>query len=181
MVARSALCQRRAQRLESADEYSSRELDCDRAMDRLTPDERSIRMSLVRSKHNRSTEWRMRSALMRAGISGWGIHPRALSGRPDFFFQNARLVVFVDGCFWHQCPYCKRRPPATNRVYWQKKLLVNARRAKRVNARLRSEGFQVIRIWEHRLRSPSGLSGAISRIRRALDSTRNRRRSETAW
>lgn len=43
-----------------------------------------------------------------------------LPGRPDLTFVGARVVVFVDGCFWHGCPIHATRP-ATNTEFWTKR------------------------------------------------------------
>ena len=32
------------------------------------------------------------------------IQYRGIPGTPDIAFTRARVAVFVDGCFWHQCP-----------------------------------------------------------------------------
>ncbi len=38
--------------------------------------------------------------------------PSTVIVRPDFVFRKERLVVFVDGCFWHGCPAHYTRPKA---------------------------------------------------------------------
>jgi G:T-mismatch repair DNA endonuclease (very short patch repair protein) len=50
------------------------------------PEARSRTMSAIRGKHNRSTEQRLRMALMRVGIKGWKLHAQELPGNPDFYF-----------------------------------------------------------------------------------------------
>ena len=32
------------------------------------------------------------------------LHPNGLSGKPDIAFGPSKLAVFVDGCYWHNCP-----------------------------------------------------------------------------
>ena len=71
---------------------------------------RSRAMAAVRGKGNITTERRLRLALVRAGIRGWQLHPKGLSGRPDFLFPEAKLAVFADGCFWHGCRKCGHVP-----------------------------------------------------------------------
>jgi DNA mismatch endonuclease (patch repair protein) len=133
-------------------------------MDILSEEERRRRMQSVRSKGNRSTEWKFRSALMRRGISGWKLHVRSIPGVPDFFFPESNLVVFIDGCFWHGCPKCRRPLPQTNQTYWANKLKSNMTRARRISRDLRSEGFTVVRIWEHELRSQRSLEKLLRRL-----------------
>jgi len=59
--------------------------------------------------------------------------------------------VFVDGCFWHGCPRCYRRPKS-NRKFWDAKITRNRMRDRRVKSVLRNEGWQVLRFWEHDLK-----------------------------
>lgn len=71
-------------------------------------------------------------------------------GKPDFVFSSARVALFVDGCFWHRCPLHSTQPKS-NSIFWDEKLSRNVSRDKRVNRRLRKEGWIVVRIWEHDL------------------------------
>jgi len=71
-----------------------------------------------------------------------------LPGKPDFVFPSSKLVVFVDGCFWHGCPNCYRRP-RSNREYWDGKAKRNRARDREVNRALSSMGWRVMRFWEH--------------------------------
>ena len=108
-------------------------------------------MSRVRSKGNRSTEWRLRVGLVQAGISGWRMHVLGIEGRPDFAFIENRLIIFVDGCFWHACPACNRRPKSKPE-YWDNKLERNRIRDREVNTMLKNHGFDVLRFWEHEVK-----------------------------
>ena len=69
-------------------------------------------------------------------------------GRPDITFPRARVVVFVDGCFWHCCPD-HGTFPKTNREWWRVKLQKNVRRDRAADDALKQAGWEVIRIWEH--------------------------------
>jgi DNA mismatch endonuclease (patch repair protein) len=68
--------------------------------------------------------------------------------RVDIAFTRLRLVVFVDGCFWHGCPDHGVRP-RTNSEWWQWKLETIATRDADTDARLGQLGWTVLRIWEH--------------------------------
>lgn len=125
--------------------------------DSLSPTERSVRMSRVRSTGNRSTEAVVDLVLRREKIGGWKKHPLNLPGKPDFFFVRHKLAVFVNGCFWHSCGRCLRRVPSTRRSFWRAKLSENSRRDSRVSRNLRSAGYHVMTIWEHELRSEAWL------------------------
>jgi DNA mismatch endonuclease (patch repair protein) len=73
---------------------------------------------------------------------------RALPGRPDVVFTRARLVVFVDGCFWHRCPE-HATFPKTNAAWWAAKLEANVARDRRQDQQLVDDGWTVVRVWEH--------------------------------
>lgn len=132
--------------------------------DNLTSAQRSERMSRVRCRGNKSTELRVGRVLQAQRLTGWVRHPPYVYGRPDFYFRRSRLALFVDGCFWHRCPTCKRRLPTARASFWRAKLNSNRARDLSVTRRLRREGFHVMRVWEHRLALP----GWLLRLRRML-------------
>lgn len=86
--------------------------------DVFTPAQRSKVMSRIKSRGNRETELLFASLLRKNGISGWRRH-LPLTGRPDFTFKRNRVVVFIDGCFWHCCPKCGNMP-VNNAVFWKR-------------------------------------------------------------
>ena len=129
-------------------------------MDKVDKETRSIIMSKIRSKGNRSTELKMRMLLVRKGISGWQIHPRNTHGNPDFVFPELRLAIFVDGCFWHGCPRCGHLPK-TNTKYWDTKLKRNIERDTRQRSLLSQIGWKVMRVWEHEFESPEKIAANI--------------------
>jgi DNA mismatch endonuclease (patch repair protein) len=94
-------------------------------------------------------EKRLWAMLAGMGLRGWKKNVEAVAGKPDAAFINQRLAVFVDGCFWHGCPHCRRKLPETNRAYWEQKIRRNVRLAKTHNMQLRRDGWTIIRIWEH--------------------------------
>ena len=115
---------------------------------RTTP-ARSRIMASIRGRANETTELAAARLFRANNVRGWRRHV-SLVGRPDFVFRNARLVVFVDGCFWHGCPKCYRAP-GTNKFYWSKKIQSNRDRDRRYNKLLKAAGWRVIRVWEHAL------------------------------
>ena len=126
-----------------------------------TPASRRDNMRAIRSRGNRSTETRLRGAMVRAGIRGWTLHPKEVFGVPDFFFKDRRVTVFVDGCFWHGCPRCGH-VPKTNAPYWKTKIKRNKARDKAVNETLAGSDFSVVRFWECEIRS--ALYACVDRI-----------------
>lgn len=127
---------------------------------------RSEVMSLIRSRGNKATELQLIAIFRECGITGWRRN-QALLGKPDFTFRRERVAVFVDGCFWHGCAKCYRRP-GSNQKYWDAKISANRKRDRYVSRELRSLGWQVVRIWQHQLDKPARVAG---RVIRALEST----------
>ena len=71
-----------------------------------------------------------------------------LRARGDLVFTRARVVVFVDGCFWHRCPQ-HATSPRHNGEWWRAKLDANVARDRATDRRLADAGWRVVRIWEH--------------------------------
>lgn len=132
-------------------------------MDQFNKAERSAIMRQVKSSKNKSTEEKLVSALRAGKVSGWRRNYDIL-GKPDLAFPKKHLAVFVDGCFWHGCPNCYRRP-ATNRDYWDAKVTRNRQRDRDVSRMLRKSGWTVLRIWECDLKS---LDRVVNRVKRKL-------------
>jgi DNA mismatch endonuclease (patch repair protein) len=119
-------------------------------------------MSRVRSKGNETTELRMASLLRAAGLSGWRRHQN-VPGRPDFAWPQAKVAVFVDGCFWHGHDCGKNLTPVKNAKEWRQKIRKNKARDRRAVRDLRRRGWIVIRFWECEL--AKNRSACLSRIR----------------
>jgi len=116
---------------------------------------RSKIMSRVRSSGNKATEKRLIKIFRENEIKGWR-RKWPLPGKPDFVFPKERIVVFVDGCFWHGCP-THGTIPKTNREFWEKKISRNSERDKEVNRQLSDKGWGVVRIWQHELKEPENV------------------------
>ncbi len=94
-------------------------------------------LALRRELHRRGLRYRVEVAL-----------PVAPRRRMDIVFAPARLVVLVDGCFWHGCPSHGTAARA-NADYWSAKIVANQLRDADTDARLRADGWEVLRVWEH--------------------------------
>ena len=103
-------------------------------------------MALVRSHGNKRTELRMASLLRAYGLRGWR-RRIPVFGKPDFVWRVQRVVLFVDGCFWHGCPR-HSRIPKTRKAFWVPKLAHNKARDAEVNSYLKQARWKVVRIWE---------------------------------
>ena len=104
---------------------------------------------------NRSSNTRpellLQETLINMGLD-WFHLESGLQGSPDIVFEPERIAVFVHGCYWHRCPYCAPNFPSTNRHYWSAKFARNRARDRRVLRELRGDGWDVIVVWECKLR-----------------------------
>jgi len=117
-------------------------------VDHLSKEGRSKVMSSIRSKHTKledkvTKELWHRGLRIRKNVSG-------LFGNPDIAIKKKKLVVFIDSCFWHECPLHGKRPES-NVDYWNKKLDRNKKRDIEVNEYYNRIGWEVLRIWEHEI------------------------------
>jgi DNA mismatch endonuclease (patch repair protein) len=137
--------------------------------DVFSPAKRSEIMRNIKPRGNRSTELFLVAAFRKARIIGWRRHTRLL-GRPDFTFHSERVVVFVDGDFWHGNPK-NFKMPLSNIPFWEEKLRYNRAKDRRVTRELRKSGWSVIRIWESSLRRRS--HSCVARVIRALTKSKH--------
>jgi DNA mismatch endonuclease (patch repair protein) len=132
-------------------------------LDTLTVEQRSERMSRVRSKDSKA-ELTVRRLVFSMGYR-YRLHRRDLPGSPDLVFPSRRKVIFVHGCFWHRHPNCGRMPKS-RQDFWEPKLEANRERDERNLRALQDSGWSACVIWECELKDMGQVEG---RIRRFLD------------
>lgn len=134
--------------------------------DNMTVEQRSRTMSRIRSKDTRA-EMTLRRHLHALGLR-YRLHGQKLVGKPDIIFTKHRLLIFVDGDFWHGWQFHrwqhKLSPP------WRQKIAGNRERDRQRNADLRKEGWRVVRIWEHEIER--NIDRCIARINREIRTRR---------
>ncbi|WP_164234104.1 very short patch repair endonuclease [Microbacterium hydrocarbonoxydans] len=81
--------------------------------------------------------------------------------RADIVFTRLHIAVFIDGCFWHSCPF-HAVSPKQNSDYWLPKLQRNAERDRETDALLADAGWLVLRFWEHE--SPEDVASEIVEV-----------------
>ena len=120
-------------------------------------------MSAIKGKKNKSTELSLRMALIRNGINGWKLNYTEVVGKPDFYFYQHKLAIFVDGCFWHGCPECGHIPK-TRSEFWRAKIKRTKERDQKTNLKLKDEGIKVLHFLEHDLQSKEKIESTIKII-----------------
>lgn len=117
-------------------------------------------LAVRRELHRRGRRYRVQLVL-----------PELPRRRMDIVFTKARLVVLVDGCFWHGCPLHATTARA-NAGYWAAKLQANQARDRDTDSRLEAAGWTVLRIWEH-----EQAEAAVDRIEDCLTTLRTESRT----
>jgi DNA mismatch endonuclease (patch repair protein) len=125
-----------------------------------TSRERSLLMARVR-RTGTTPEMSLRRALWALGLR-YRVHSK-LPGSPDIAFSQAKVAVFVDGCFWHRCPV-HGSMPKTNREFWKAKLTRNRARDRNVCRKLSELSWLALRVWEHELQDISKVVGRVTRV-----------------
>lgn len=88
-------------------------------------------------------------------------HYRRAPGTPDIALPKRKIAVFVDGDFWHGWRYPSWRGKLPSK-FWRDKIERNRARDRRNFAKLRRQGWRVLRVWEHDL--AGDLEGSIKKI-----------------
>ena len=135
-------------------------------MDKYSKQKRSDVMSKVKSKGTK-LENNFKLALDNRSIKGYKQNYIGINGKPDFVFKKQKVAIFLDSCFWHGCPK-HLRMPSNHRDYWESKIERNRKRDQIVLKGLKSEGWRVIRIWEHSLNNPKTLQWWLTRIKNLM-------------
>lgn len=132
--------------------------------DNLTREQRSYMMSRVRSTDT-APELAVRRMVHARGLR-FRKHCEWLPGRPDLVFAKPKVVVFVDGDYWHGWRFPAWKGGLA--PYWKEKIERNRRRDRRNVEKLRRSGWIVIRLWEHQVecepdRCVDRIEGAVRR------------------
>lgn len=113
--------------------------------DRLSAEKRSWNMSRIRSADT-TLELKVRKYLHSRGFRYRIRFP--IPGKPDIVFPGKKIVVFINGCFWHLHGCRLSTVPSTRREFWETKLNGNRYRDLENLTRLENEGWNVVTIWE---------------------------------
>ena len=98
-----------------------------------TTKQRSFMMSRIKGKDTKP-EKLLKKALWHTGLHHRS-NKRKLPGKPDLTFIKYKLVIFVDGAFWHGHNWPERKQAIkSNRAFWIPKIERNIQRDHEINA-----------------------------------------------
>ncbi len=122
-------------------------------------------MSSIKDR-NTKPELILRKALWHEELKGYRLHWKKVPGRPDIAYPKKKLGVFVNGCFWHRCPYCNPPIPKQHSEFWINKFDKNIERDKRKINELNKINWKTITIWECQIKN--NLNAQVKRIKSKL-------------
>ncbi len=102
---------------------------------------------------NTKPELKLRKALYADGIRGYRLNWKKVPGKPDIAFPGRKIGIFINGCYWHRCPYCELSLPKTNTDFWKKKFEKNIKRDKKKEKELLDLGWTVLVFWECKIKT----------------------------
>ncbi len=111
-----------------------------------TTAKRSEMMSKIRSKETKP-EVAFRKMLWHNGIR-YRKNVKKLPGSPDIVLGRHKLIVFIDGEFWHGFHWEQKKDKIkSNRAFWIPKIERNMQRDRQNNKKLKEMGYTVLRFW----------------------------------
>lgn len=128
------------------------------------PATHTVRVRMQRQlRRDTGPELAVRKALHHRGIRfRVDVRPEPdLRMRGDLVWRGRKVVVMIDGCFWHGCPI-HGTSPKNNAQWWREKIGANVERDRRHDVELRQRGWMVMRFWEHE--DPVGVAEQIERL-----------------
>lgn len=117
-------------------------------MDVFTKKKRSEIMSKIRSKNTKAElivfrELRKRKIYFQK-------HYKRVAGSPDVAIPRKKIAIFIDGDFWHGKNFAKDKSRLPKK-YWLNKIETNVIRDRKNRAKLKRQGWKVLRIWEKQI------------------------------
>ena len=121
-----------------------------------TTHERSKMMGKIKSK-NTKAELKLRKFLWGIGVR-YRKNVKKYPGTPDLVIAKYKLVIFVDGEFWHGYNWKEKREKIkSNRDFWIPKIERNIQRDLAHNKFYSENGWKVMRFWEHEIKNEFGI------------------------
>jgi DNA mismatch endonuclease (patch repair protein) len=143
--------------------------------DNMTPEQRRLTMSRIQ-KSNTKPEITVRRLVFARGLR-FRKYVSSLPGTPDLVFSGARVAVFVDGDFWHGWRLDEWEHKLSS-TYWKEKIARNRKRDSEHDAKLKEDGWTVIRVWEHEVEKDP--EACVRRIEAAVRAGRQQHAADGA-
>jgi DNA mismatch endonuclease (patch repair protein) len=144
-------------------------------MDNLTPEQRHKCMSNIHSSDTKP------EVFFRQALWKWGIRYRKnvkdLFGTPDIAIKKYKIVIFIDGDYWHGNDWKKKKFSSQEELlstysdYWQKKIRRNIVRDKKVEKYYKSIGWTILRFWTSE--TDKNLNECIIKTIKTIDKIKN--------
>ena len=116
-----------------------------------TTPETSKRMKSMSHKKSK-VESMLAKALWHKGYR-YRLNYKKLPGTPDIVLTKYKIVIFVDGEFWHGKDFDKNKSRLhQNKDYWIEKIEENIRRDEAIDKLLRQDGWVVLHYWSNDLK-----------------------------
>lgn len=120
--------------------------------DKITKEQRSKNMSKIKGKDT-SLELKVRKYLYHNGFR-YKKNVSYLPGKPDILISKHKVVIFINGCFWHHHYHCQFAIyPKSRQDYWIKKIDKNIENDVKNYNLLKQMGYKVIIVWECEIKS----------------------------
>lgn len=130
-------------------------------------DQHATNSMRANKRKNTKPEIIVRKALREAGFPGYRIE-WPVPGKPDICYPGKHVAIFINGCFWHRCPYCNPSVPKHNHEFWVEKFSQNVSRDTKNYRLLEESGWTVVIIWECEIKSD--LPQVVRRLTSVLES-----------
>ena len=138
-------------------------------MDNRSKEARSQNMSHIPSSNTKPEET-VRRYLFSQGFR-YRKNVKKLPGNPDIVLPKYKVVLFVNGCFWHGHEGCKYFVlPKTNVDFWVNKIKYNRTRDITNHQKLEKMGWKVIVIWECTIRHGDKNQALLDLMNRIVNS-----------
>ena len=120
-----------------------------------TTKQRSYNMSKIKGRDTKP-EKLLKRALWHAGLRHRA-NKRDFPGKPDIIYIRHKLLIFVDGTFWHGHDWeNSQHSIKSNREFWISKIERNMQRDAEINQFYRSNGWTVLRFWDFEVKQELG-------------------------
>src|SRR3989344_5219749 len=129
--------------------YLGRNFNKERVPDKQSTQSRSSQMSRIRSKNTKFEEEFIRKLSILYG-GRFITHVGVIKGKPDIVFEKEKVCIFLDSDFWHGWQFPRWKHLMKN-DFWKSKIESNRNRDRKVTKKLRRLGWEVVRVWEHKI------------------------------